>query len=505
MRIYNTLTRRKEELVPLEPGRVRMYVCGPTVYNVIHVGNARTFCTFDTINRYLRWRGYQVTLVRNITDIEDKIIKAAQDKGVSWQEIVGRYTDTFQRDMAALGVMPPDIEPRASETIPEIIRAVACLVARGLGYVVDGDVYFAVRDWPSYGVLSGRSLDEMQAGARVEVDERKRNPLDFALWKAAKPGEPAWDSPWGPGRPGWHIECTAMSTKFLGEQLDLHGGASDLTFPHHENEIAQSEGCTGRVPFVRYWVHGGLLMVNRQRMGKSLGNFFTVQEVLAHYRPEVLRTLYLNTHYRNELEFSQEAMEGAKGGFERLQVALQRGRMLAEAAAALGESRLEHLHTAVRQAEQDYTESMDDDFNTPRALGALHELAGVLFAATEDPFVPREAERPALQAVADALVNLAGVLGLRLSGEWGLERLKPELEAAAGRLAEVAMGELAGELRALAAFPGPAAELIDRLVAVRTRARSEKQWPVADGIRKELAQLGIILEDHPQGTTWRQS
>ena len=505
MRIYNTLSRRREEFVPLEAGRVRMYVCGPTVYNVIHVGNARTFATFDIINRYLRWRGWQVTFVRNLTDIDDKIIKAAEQEGKSWQDIVDRYTRAFHEDMQALGTLPPDVEPRATETVPEIIRAVQCLVDRGLGYLVDGDVYFSTRDWPGYGKLSGLSGRELRAGARVEVDERKRDPMDFALWKAAKPGEPAWDSPWGPGRPGWHIECTAMSTKFLGEQLDIHGGASDLIFPHHENELAQSEGCTGRVPFVRCWVHAGLLTVNRQRMGKSVGNFFTLREVLAQFRPEVLRLLYLNTHYRNELEFSGEAMEAAQGGFERLQVALQRARTLAQEAQGEGESRLAGLLAATGRARDDFLAAMDDDFNSPRALGALFDLAAVLFALTEGTFAARESERPALQGAGDTLVELAGVLGLDLGRERDLDRLQPALQQAAARSAQAASGQLAQELGALAASGGAASELVDRLVALRTRARQEKQWAAADGVRKELAELGITLEDHPQGTTWRQT
>jgi len=504
VQIYNTLTRRKEEFTPLEPGHVRMYGCGPTVYNVIHVGNARTFCTYDMIVRYLRWRGYRVTFVRNITDIDDKIINAANEQGVPWQEIVGRYLSAFHEDLAALGTLPPDVEPRATDTVPEIIAAVQCLLDRGLAYETDGDVWFSVRERPDYGKLSGRNMEELMAGARVEVDERKRDPLDFALWKAAKPGEPAWDSPWGPGRPGWHIECTAMAIKYLGEQIDIHAGASDLIFPHHENEIAQSEGCTGRAPFVRYWVHGGFLTVNRQRMGKSMGNFFTVREVLGQYRPEVLRLLYLNTHYRNELEFSGEVMEAARGGFERLQVALQQARTLAGAAAGEGESRLGPLETALAQARNEFTAAMDDDFNTPRALSAVYELAGALFAHTEGPFAARAVEGEVLGRVADTISELAGTLGLGLAAARDVTGLRPALAELAARMAVLAEGEVAASLGQVAAADS-AGGMIDRLLQARQLARAEKQWPVADGIRKALGSLGIILEDHPQGTTWRQA
>ncbi|OGL00429.1 MAG: cysteine--tRNA ligase, partial [Candidatus Rokubacteria bacterium RIFCSPHIGHO2_02_FULL_69_13] len=305
IKVFNTLTRKKEELVPLRPGEIRMYVCGVTVYDLSHIGHGRSALAFDVIRRYLRYRGYEVRFIRNFTDVDDKIIKRAHEEGVPPGELAERYIEEYRKDMAALGILPADVEPKATDHIPQMIKLIERLVAKGVAYPLDGDVYFEVKRFPRYGRLSGKNLEELQAGARVEVDERKRDPLDFALWKASKEGEPAWPSPWGPGRPGWHIECSAMSMQYLGESFDIHAGGEDLVFPHHENEIAQSEAATGR-PFVRYWIHNGFVNLGAEKMSKSLGNVLTLKELLRHHEPEALRFYLLGTHYRNPLDFSTE-------------------------------------------------------------------------------------------------------------------------------------------------------------------------------------------------------
>jgi len=316
LRVYNTMTQKKEEFIPLHKGRIGMYACGVTVYDLCHIGHARSAMVFDVIYRYLQYKGYEVTYVRNFTDVDDKIIKRAQEAGVSTEEIAARYIQEFYIDMGALGMLKPTMEPKATEHIPEMIAQVERLLEKGLAYQVEGDVYYAVEKFPEYGKLSKRTLDEMQAGARVEVDERKRNPLDFALWKAAKPGEPSWASPWGKGRPGWHIECSAMSQRYLGDTLDIHGGGKDLIFPHHENEIAQAEGATGR-PFVRFWLHNGFVNIAKEKMSKSLGNFLTIKEILKEYHPEVVRFFLLSRHYRSPVDFSSQGMEEARQNLAR--------------------------------------------------------------------------------------------------------------------------------------------------------------------------------------------
>ena len=316
LRVYNTLTQSKEEFIPLQEGRIGMYVCGVTAYDLCHIGHARNAVVFDVIYRYLLYKGYQVTYVRNFTDVDDKIINRAQQEGINTEEIAARYIQEFSVDMGALGLKEPTVEPKATEHIPEMIDMVQRLIAKGHAYQVGGDVYFAVDGFSGYGRLSKRSLDEMQAGARIEVDEKKRNPLDFALWKAAKPGEPSWDSPWGRGRPGWHIECSAMSQKYLGDTLDIHGGGKDLIFPHHENEIAQSEGASGK-PFVRYWLHNGFVNIDREKMSKSLGNILTIKEILRDYHPELVRLFLLSRHYRSPIDYSSQGMEEARKNLER--------------------------------------------------------------------------------------------------------------------------------------------------------------------------------------------
>jgi cysteinyl-tRNA synthetase len=489
MKIYNTLTRHKDDFVPIEPGQVRMYVCGPTPYNVIHIGNARTFLIFDVIRRYLEFAGYQVRMVQNITDVDDKVINAARDSGGDWRALSLRFTDAYLRDMAALGIRPPDVAPRATDYIDAMIEIIRLLVEKGFAYVVDGSVYFEVRRWPDYGKLSRRNLDDLLAGARVEAEEGLRDPLDFALWKAAKPGEPSWDSPFGPGRPGWHIECSAMSMRLLDGQLDIHGGGADLIFPHHENEIAQSEAATGKVPFVRYWMHAGRLTVNAQKMSKSLGNFATVQDVLSHYRPQVVRLLFLSTHYRSELDFTDAAMEQAKAGLERLEAALGEWDRLLAMPDAEGDEALAGLDDQAAATEQAFREAMDDDFNTARAMAALFDLVSEANrltsgsrhserseeSASQQPppgFRPTPAAKAAIGRARETLLRLTGVLGLELAPQQLGDELSPRL--------------------------------IEVLIAVRQMARERRQYDIADAVRLRLRELGISLEDHPEGTTWRR-
>ena len=473
--IYNTLTKRKEEFTPREPGRVRMYVCGPTVYGYIHVGNARMEVSFDTIRRFLEYAGYRVEMVRNITDVEDKIINAANEAGVSADEIARRYTEAYFEDMQALGVRHADHEPRATEYIPQMIRLVSTLVERGFAYQVDGDVYYEVRKFGDYGKLSSRNLDELMSGARVEVDERKRDPLDFALWKAAKPGEPSWESPWGAGRPGWHIECSAMSTTLLGDELDIHGGGADLIFPHHENEIAQSEAATGHSPFVRYWMHVGWLTVERRKMSKSLGNFSTVREVLAHFPPQALRVLFLSTHYRQQLEFTDTAMAQARSALERLEIGRQHlERMGARAQTGeAGDGSLDELDEATDTARQSFVEAMNDDFNMPRALAALFDLVAEAHRLADERFAPTRSQRASFHNALATLHELCGILGLTLEADRGPGE------------------DLVGKL-------------IQVLMNVRQQARESGRYDIADTVRSRLAELGIALEDRPDGTTWRK-
>ncbi len=460
LKVYNDLTRRKEEFVPLEPGKVRMYVCGMTVYDLCHLGHARVMVVFDVIYRYLKAKGYDVTYVRNITDIDDKIIARANERGEPIGELTRRYIDAMHEDERALGILPPDEEPRATTHIDEIVAMVQRLIDKGHAYVADnGDVYYSVSSFDGYGKLSGKSIEDLRAGARVEVEEQKRDPLDFALWKAAKPGEPAWDSPWGPGRPGWHIECSAMSTSCLGDTFDIHGGGADLTFPHHENEIAQSEGATGH-PFVKYWLHNGFVRINDEKMSKSLGNFFTVREILRHYRPEEVRYFILTSQYRSPLNYDDEHLQNARAALTRLYTAL---RGLPEAEPAGGEAFAERFHAA-----------MDDDFNTPEALAVLFDLV-------------REINR--LRDAGDE----AGAAGLgaelrRLGGILGILQDDPEayLKGAAG--GDQGLDDAA----------------IEALVQQRLDARKAKDWATADRIRDQLKEQGIVLEDGPGGTTWRR-
>ena len=490
IRLYNTLSRGKEEFVPRDPGAVAMYVCGPTVYNHIHIGNARTFLTFDVIRRYLTFAGYDVRFVQNVTDVDDKIIARAAEEGREPAEVAADYTLAFRQAMDALGVARPTVSPKATETIPGMIAMTERLIERGHAYVVDGDVYFAVRSFPEYGKLSGRNIDDLESGARVDVDERKQDPLDFALWKAAKPGEPHWSSPWGEGRPGWHLECSVMSEQELGVTFDIHGGASDLIFPHHENEIAQSEAATGE-PFVRYWLHGGLLQVNAEKMSKSLGNFMLLKDVLEQYPAPVVRVLMLQTHYRSPLDFSPDRLEEASRSYERLVTPLRNLEWAKRnrSASALSEatpSAIAALEAAPEVARQAFTESMDDDFNTAGALAALFDLVRVLNTFLEQHGIGSNARYVGrLDEAAATLTERLGVLGVTVTmapsgGEYPTDVLPMARDLA---------GYEGGDARAA----------VDALLAARAVARTERNWAAADAVRDGLARLGFTIEDTASG------
>lgn len=456
--LYNDLTRSKTPFEPLKPGRVSMYVCGMTVYDLCHLGHARVLVVFDIVARYLRSLGYDLTYVRNITDIDDKIINRANERGEPFTDLTARFIRAMHEDAAVLGVLPPDKEPRATEHLPEIISMIERLIERGHAYVAEnGDVYYDVRSFPEYGKLSGKSIEDLQAGARVEPGEAKRAPLDFALWKSAKPGEPSWSSPWGDGRPGWHIECSAMSTGALGDTFDIHGGGADLTFPHHENEIAQSEGATGH-PFVRYWMHNGFVRINDEKMSKSLGNFFTVREILERYQPEEVRYFILTSHYRSPLNYADEQLDNARAALTRLYTAL---RGLEPAAPADEDAFAAKFHAA-----------MQDDFNTPEALAALFEMVREINRVRD--------EDPARAAGLGARLRQLGDL-------LGLLQDDPEHYLRGG--------ETTGGLDDAT---------IEDLIAQRVAAKQARDWSEADAIRDRLKAGGIILEDSPAGTTWRR-
>jgi cysteinyl-tRNA synthetase len=469
IRIYNTLTRSKDPFTPLAGDTVRMYVCGVTVYDHAHAGHARSAVVFDVIRRHLAFRGYQVRLVKNFTDVDDKIIRRANDEGVPASTIAARYIEAYRKDMATLGVRPADEEPKATDHVPRMIGLIQRLLKAGMAYEAGGDVFFEVRKFPRYGKLSGKHLAELLAGVRVEVDERKHDPLDFVLWKASKPGEPSWPSPWGPGRPGWHIECSAMAMHYLGETFDIHGGGEDLIFPHHENEIAQSEGATGR-PFARVWVHNGLANLGSQKMSKSLGNTLTIRDLTLRHAPDALRLYLLGTHYRHPLDFAEARIEDAARSLERFGVLFEAAdRLAARGAPAPGADgglleALAELRTRVETA-------LDDDFNTPRALAALFEMASALHAYRE---AVDRGERPAgpfLVGVGE-LLTLGGVLGL-------FEKPRD------------------------AAPPPEVLARIEALVRARDEARARRDWKAADQLRGELQALGATTEDTPQGTRWK--
>lgn len=478
LKVYNTLTRKKEEFIPQEPGKVGMYVCGVTPYNYPHIGNARPFVTWDVIKRYLRNRGFEVKHIQNFTDMDDKIIKAANTEGVSWETITERYIDGYFKSIDALNVQRADLYPKVTEHIPDIINMVQRIIDNGFGYVIDGDVYFSVEKFPEYGKLSGRKLEDMQAGARVEVDSRKHNPMDFALWKSAKPGEPFWESPWGKGRPGWHIECSTMSLKYLGETFDFHGGGSDLIFPHHENEIAQSQCCCGNYKsFAQYWLHNGFITIDNEKMSKSLNNFITVPDILKQYPGEVVRFFILRTHYRSPLDFSEERIKEAQAGLLRLKNAFDLGNeVLEKAGTTEKDTQLEEI---AEKAMADFYEAMDDDFNTALAIGYMFTLSKEINTYANN-VINKGTEFDAVHfgKLMQAYKDMAAVIGIF---ESSLEM--PESDDG----------------------DGISSEEIEALIAERAEAKKNKNWGRADEIRDSLKAQGIILEDSAAGTKWKKA
>ncbi len=477
MRIYNTQTGKKEDFTTLEPGKVGIYACGVTVYDVCHIGHARSAVVFDMIRQYLRYRGYDVKFVKNFTDIDDKIINRANERGIAWDELARTFTDKYTEDMGRLGVEPADVEPKATEHIPEILEIVKGLVDRGVAYSVDGDVYFEVAKFPGYPKLSGRKLEDMQAGARVDVDERKRSPWDFALWKSSKPGEPAWESPWGPGRPGWHIECSAMSLKHLGETFDIHGGGADLVFPHHENELTQSEAYTGK-PFVKYWVHNGFITVDKEKMSKSLGNFFTIEDILRKFEPEVVRLFLLHTHYRSPIEFSDKLLEETEAQLDRFYTTLRRSQDFI-AIESKKERMPENLAPVLDAFRAKFEEAMDDDFNTAGAIGRMFELIYEINRFLD--------EKPSGLAARDLLKRALDTLGEAGAVLRVFQRTPEQWYSALMEVKDL----------------GVSAADIEAKIAERNEARRNKDFARSDAIRDELAAKGIMLEDKPGGTAWR--
>lgn len=485
MLVYNSQTHKKQELKTIEPGKIRMYVCGPTVYDQIHVGNGRTFLAFDVIRRYLTYKGFQVTFARNLTDVDDKIINRANEQGRTPEEVAAEFSGAFIEQMHRLNVLDPDIRPRATREIPAMIEMIQGLIEQGHAYAPgNGDVYFSVRSDPSYGCVSGRNVDELKVGARIEANDEKRDPLDFALWKAAKPGEPMWDSPWGKGRPGWHTECSAMVHRYLGTPIDIHGGGQDLQFPHHENEYAQA-CCCWHEPLANVWMHTGMLLIDGEKMSKSLGNFFTLKEVLDKYPADAVRLLMLQTHYRSPLDFSFDRLDGAVGTLERIRGTVANLRWAAESAPQDGElnDADRALGAEIDKATAEFTRQMDDDFNTAGALAAIFGL--VTAANTYLADAGEDTSTAVALRASDALVELLGVLGV--------ESVRPAETALPHELVDLAAKE--------AGYAGDdPEEAADALVAARAEARAAKNWAVADAIRDGIAALGLVVEDTAAGT-----
>ena len=499
LRVYNTLTRTLESFESLKPGEVRIYACGVTVYDLCHIGHARSALVFDVIRRYLEYAGYRVLMVRNFTDVDDKIIVRARERGVAWDALAREFITAFYADMDALGVRRADVEPKATDHIPEMIAIIARLVDRGLAYAMDGDVYFAVRNFPGYGKLSHRSPDDLHSGARIEVDERKRDPLDFALWKASKPGEPAWDSPWGPGRPGWHIECSAMSAKYLGTPFDIHAGGEDLIFPHHENEIAQSEGASG-VPLARYWLHNGFVNVGGEKMAKSLGNFVTIREALRRFPADAIKLLLLSTNYRGPLDYTEAAVAEKAKALQGLQEFLRAVDLLRAETGRPSAPAQADSEGAGHPAEADFRAAMDDDFNTARAAGVLFDLArdgNRLLQEARQSAPPSIGTVAALEATAGRLRRLGSVLAL------GLSEAPVDMSAAGAveitRSVEAASAELGRLLATEPPYPvglrAQLTEVVRELLALREAARKRRAWAEADEIRQTLTASGIRVDD----------
>lgn len=465
IQLTNTMTRRKEPFHTLEPGKVKMYVCGPTVYNYIHIGNARPAIVFDTLRRYLKYRGYEVTFVQNITDVDDKLIRVANQEGTTVKEVADRYTDAYNEDLKSLNVLPPDIQPRVMQTIPEIIEFVEGLIEKGFAYESEGDVYFRTGRFQEYGKLSHQPLDDLQAGARVEINEKKEHPLDFVLWKAAKTGEVTWSSPWGEGRPGWHIECSAMALKFLGEEIDIHAGGTDLVFPHHENEIAQSECFTGKV-FARYWLHNGMLNIDNEKMSKSLGNFLLARELSEKFGGQLIRFFMLQGHYRNPINFSEELIEQANNGLDRIKTAYTNlAHRLDTVRAEEPNGQSQEQERIIGELRERFITEMDDDINTANAITVIFDVVKEANLYLRHQNVGETEVR----AYMDLLVELTAVLGLEIAEEQGL-----------------------GDSE------------IDALIEERTEARKARNFARSDEIRDLLAAKGIVLEDTPQGVRWRR-
>ena len=481
LKIHNTQSRKKEEFHPLQEGKVGIYVCGITAYDVCHVGHARSAIIFDVITRYLRYRGWEVTYVKNFTDVDDKIIDKARRENAGIDTIADRYIREHDEDMDALGVARPTFTPRATENIDGMIRLVATLLEKGLAYPVGGDIFYAVERFPGYGKLSGRNLEDMTAGARIDVNEKKRNPLDFVLWKASKEGEPWWESPWGRGRPGWHLECSVMSQRYLGETFDIHGGGEDLVFPHHENEIAQSEGATGKT-LARYWIHNGFVRLNSEKMSKSLGNFFNIRDILRQYHPEVLRLFLLQSHYRSPVDFSDAALNEARQGMNRFYSTLKLLRDVAAGGTEMAPETAEkdgEMKAQLQSLRECFCEAMDDDFNTARAIGHLFDTVRLVNAALAEK--AQAVSRGAYVEAEQTLREIGSVLGLfRQEAD---DYLRQDREREAGKR-------------------GLSIAEIERLIAERRDARAAKAWQRADEIRKELAARGVILQDAPDATTW---
>ena len=461
LRVYNTLTRKKEEFETIEANKVRLYVCGPTVYNNAHVGHAMSSLVFDIIRRYLQYRGYQVRHVMNYTDVDDKIIQRANEQQVDPYDLAQKYIDQYDHHLSDLNILPATVNPRATTEMENIIKMITGLIEKGFAYPVEGDVYFRVEKLRGYGKLSGRKLEDMQAGARIGVDQRKENPMDFALWKAAKEGEPAWESPWGMGRPGWHIECSAMSVNHLGEQIDIHGGGNDLIFPHHENEIAQTEALTDK-QFSRFWMHNGMLQLSGEKMSKSLGNLITIEEFLSKHPADAVRMMVLNSGYRNPLTLNDEVIGQAEKALERLASALKPAQSDAD---GLSEDDRQAFSDQVKKTRTGFEESMDDDFNSAGALGHLFEFVRAINQARASGAVSED-----LSAAQDLLRELTSVLGLTIDGK----------SSAASQ----------------------ADAFVDLLLEVRTRIREAKMWELSDLIRDQLAELGVNVEDAKGGSTW---
>lgn len=459
MRIYNTLTRKKEEFVPMDKDNVKMYSCGPTVYDYFHIGNARPFIIFDTMRRYLEYIGYKVTFVQNFTDIDDKMIKRANEEGITVKELGDRFVAEYYKDAESIGVKKASVHPKATENIDAIIDIVKKLVDNGYAYAVDGNVYFSTKKFNEYGKLSKQPLEDLEAGARIDVNEHKNDPMDFALWKAQKEGEPAWESPWGMGRPGWHIECSAMANKYLGETIDIHSGGQDLIFPHHENEIAQSE-CANCKPFANYWMHNGYININNQKMSKSLGNFFTVRDIRAKYDGEVIRYFMLSAHYRNPINFSDVLMEQAKSAVERVYTCIDNLEFLLEKTEEKAAD--EEFMNKLSGCGDKFRAAMDDDLNTADAIAAIFDI--VYLANTE---VTSESGKAAVRAVLDLIRELGGVLGL---------------------FTKVKEKSLDAE--------------VEELIKQRAEARANKDWATADAIRDKLKAMNIVLKDTPDGVKW---